>query len=510
MSKIPAKYLSKPLDENSISLALINAQYALKELQKTANGTGVLILVNGMEMAGKSEAVTQMREWSDPRLLKVHASTGEMPSEFQPIWQRHTHQLPRHGEITVYFGNWYADLIRYVFEKDSKKILSNKKFTQLLEDIEAFETDLQNNGTHIVKCWFDIDKKTLKKRLNDDMPEPKNLYHIDWYKKAEVKEFIQFSETLRTGQKNWHIIDGIDSDSANLAFANLVLTTVQLSIDHANQANAEAEKIHVHKIPAKSTFKLNPIPELLKHPLSDSMDKDDYKIQLAKKQAKLAKLLRQRGQRHVVFMFEGMDAAGKGGAIKRIIDPLDPREYEIHPIAAPLDYELQHPYLWRFWTRLPQDKLADLPFDCHDCVKDLPPSKIAIFDRSWYGRVLVERIEGYASHEAWQRAYAEINRFEEDIHQSDGIVLKFWLAISNEEELKRFQSRENTPNKQFKITPDDWRNREKWDDYVQAAADMLALTDTQHAPWHVIATDDKYTARLMVLDAAIKQLKKWV
>lgn len=500
---------NKNLDENAISLAIINAQYALKELQTTPNGVGVLVLVNGMETSGKGEAVTALREWCDPRLLKVHATTGEMPSEYQPIWQRHTAMLPRHGNIAVYFGNWYADLLRYVYEqKDSKKILKNKKFAQILADIEAFETDLHNNGTHIVKCWFEIDKKTLKKRLNDSTPEPEKLFYFDWDKQGKTDDFIEFSEKLLSLQNNWHVIDGKDLDKANLEFANLVLKTAQHSIDTAKSDNALLEKAKKAKTQPKSTFKLNPIPKLLQKPLSKVMDKATYKAKLNKKQAKLAKLLRKRGQRHIIFMFEGMDAAGKGGAIKRIIEPLDPREYEIHPIAAPMQYELQHPYLWRFWTHLPQDKLADLPLECRDCVTHLPPSKIAIFDRSWYGRVLVERIEGYASDEAWQRAYGEINRFEEDIYQANGIVLKFWLAISNEEELKRFQARENTPDKQFKITPDDWRNREKWDDYVQAAADIVALTDTKHSPWHIIATDDKYTARLMVLDSAIEQLEK--
>lgn len=501
---------TKSLDENEISLAIINAQYALKELQTTANGMGLLVLVNGMETSGKGQAVTQLREWSDPRLLKVRATTGEMPSEYQPIWQRHTQTLPRHGSIAIYFGNWYADLIRYVFEKEaknSKKILQNKQFIQLLEDIEAFEVDLQNNGTHILKCWFSIDTKTLKDRLTDNKPEPDQLYHLDWQKKDEVKVFNQFADTLHSVQRNWHIIDGTDEDTANLAFANLILTTAQTCISTAQQQN-QAHKNNKEKSPQKTSFKLNPIPKLLQKPLTDVLAKDVYKAELKPKRDKLAKLLRTRGQRHIIFMFEGMDAAGKGGAIKRIIEPLDPREYEIHPIAAPMQYELQHPYLWRFWTRLPQDKLADLPLACRDCVKELPQSKIAIFDRSWYGRVLVERIEGYATDEAWQRAYAEINRFEEDIYQSGGVVLKFWLAISNEEELKRFQAREDTPDKQFKITPDDWRNREKWDDYVQAASDMLALTNTKHSPWHVIATDDKYTARLMVLDAAIQQLSE--
>ena len=195
----------------------------------------------------------------------------------------------------------------------------------------------------------------------------------------------------------------------------------------------------------------------------------------------------------MVFAFEGMDAAGKGGAIKRLVAPLDPREYQIYNIGAPMLYELQHPYLWRFWTKLPNEQIDRI-------------SRIAIFDRTWYGRVLVERIEGFATDAEWQRAYAEINRFEADLVAAGTIVIKYWLAIDKEEQLKRFEAREETPHKQFKLTDDDWRNRDKWVDYVQSAADMLVRTDTKDAPWAIIATNEKRQARLEVLDHAIKQL----
>ena len=217
-------------------------------------------------------------------------------------------------------------------------------------------------------------------------------------------------------------------------------------------------------------------------------------MQLASQQVKLAKLLRARGGRHVVFAFEGMDAAGKGGAIKRLVAPLDPREYQIYNIGAPMQYELQHPYLWRFWTRLPNEQIERI-------------SRIAIFDRTWYGRVLVERIEGFAANNEWQRAYAEINRFEADLAAAGIIVLKYWLAIDKEEQLQRFEERNQTPHKQFKLTDEDWRNRDKWEDYVQAAADMLARTDTVAAPWCVVATNNKREARLQVLNHAITQLE---
>ncbi len=193
-------------------------------------------------------------------------------------------------------------------------------------------------------------------------------------------------------------------------------------------------------------------------------------------------------QRNVVIVFEGMDAAGKGGAIKRLVKKLDPREYEIHTIGAPEKYELRRPYLWRFWTKLQ------------------PEDKITIFDRSWYGRVLVERIEELISPAQWQASYAEINRFENDLIEAQTVIIKFWLAISKDEQAERFKAREQTPHKRFKITDEDWRNRERWEDYLQAAADMFEHTSTDQAPWHVIATDDKDSARLQILKTILKQL----
>ena len=224
------------------------------------------------------------------------------------------------------------------------------------------------------------------------------------------------------------------------------------------------------------------------NPAHDILSAEDYKTELKKLTKKVSDALRN-DPRNIVISFEGMDAAGKGGAIKRIVKKLDPREYDIHTIAAPEKYELRRPYLWRFWTKIQ------------------PEEKITIFDRSWYGRVLVERIEGFANPVEWQRAYDEINRFEKDLTENQHVMIKFWLAISKEEQEARFKAREQTPHKRFKITPEDWRNRGHWDEYLNAAADMLERTNTDCAPWHVIATNDKYSARIQVLKAILKQLK---
>lgn len=519
----------KELTEDEVSYALQQAQFALLEQRDHTQARGVLILINGMENAGKGEAVKTLTEWMDARHIKTHATMGQHPSHYQPIWQRHTQHLPRHGEIAVYFGNWYADLIRYVF--DSGDNLNHDKLSQMMADIEAFEQDLINNGTDIIKCWFEVDNKTLKKRLSDKKADLEQLYHLDWHKPKHLKRFTKFSHQLLDKQNSWQRFDGADSDISSFEFAKTILqhlTTINqniaAAIQHAETATQNAKShpinstnIQPNQITPLENFELAAIPELLKSPSTKTLSKNDYKKQLAKKQVKLNKLLAKRGQRHLIFVFEGMDAAGKGGAIKRIIADLDPREYIIHPIAAPTQDELRHPYLWRFWTRLPHDELVDIDLGTlwkkhkkayRYLTEHTHDSRLAIFDRSWYGRVLVERVEGFAKPHEWQRAYQEINRFEQDLTQSGGLVFKFWLAISNQEELKRFKAREQTPNKQYKITQEDWRNRNQWDAYVQAASDMLARTSSESCPWHIIATDDKYTARLMVIDRIIEQLTK--
>ena len=502
------------MDKDTLRLALVTAQFALRATRQqtppTINKpTGLLVLVNGMEQAGKGTAVTQLRQWVDPRLLKVEATIGDCPLEHQPIWQAHTKALPRHGDVMVYFGNWYADLLYNVMRmatldneakehKESKDKNNNQLkdkalpigqwqdyLEQELTKLQAFEQDLAANQTKLLKCWFHVDIETLQARLNDDESDPEFLYQIDWKSKKVVDTFNEVATALLRQQDDWIIINGEDKSQAATHFCHEVLQAMQTAL-----ASSKAESENIKKV---AKFEPVKIPKTLINIDDTEIDKSDYHEALAEKQARLAELLRTRQGRHVVFAFEGMDAAGKGGAIKRLVAPLDPREYQIYNIGAPMLYELQHPYLWRFWTKLPNEQTDRI-------------SRIAIFDRTWYGRVLVERIEGFATDAEWQRAYAEINRFEADLVAAGTIVIKYWLAIDKKEQLKRFEAREETPHKQFKLTDDDWRNRDKWLDYVQSAADMLARTHTDDAPWCVIATNEKRQARLDVLDHAIEQL----
>lgn len=521
---IPNPLSQFSMDKDTLRLALVTAQYALRATRQRApvttnKPTGILVLVNGMEQAGKGTAVKQLREWVDPRLLKVEATVGGCPLAYQPIWQAHTKMMPRHGDVMVYFGNWYADLLYNTMrmaiaeskdtdesseDNEYKKAGWQAYFQQQLVKLQTFEKDLVANQTKLLKCWFHVDVETLQARLNDTEADPQFLYQIDWHNEKVIETFNEVAVTLLRQQDDWIIIDGKDKSQAANHFCHEVLQAMQNALTSSQPSTTKSQvkqslsnKSTLHK--SKSDKTLEPafepvkIPAYLKDIENSKIEKADYQKALTAKQARLAELLRARNGHHVIFAFEGMDAAGKGGAIKRLVAPLDPREYQIYNIGAPMLYETEHPYLWRFWTKLPNQQTDRI-------------SRIAIFDRTWYGRVLVERVEGFAADEEWQRAYDEINRFEADLAAVGTVVIKYWLAIDKKEQLKRFEAREETPHKQFKLTEDDWRNRDKWSDYVQSAADMLARTDTADAPWCVVATNNKRQARLEVLDHAIKQL----
>ncbi|WP_032881636.1 phosphate--AMP phosphotransferase [Acinetobacter sp. WC-323] len=459
-------------DEDELSLDLIEAQYALKESRDKKNAKSVLVLVSGIELAGKGEAVKQLREWLDPRYLRVKADAPQFLTNNQPFWQSYSRFIPAEGQIVVMFGNWYSDLLTTAMHVS--KPLNEQLFDGYIEQMRAFEHDLQNNHVHIVKVWFDLSWKSLQKRLDQiDASEQRwhKLHGLDWRNKKQYDTLQGLSQRFTD---DWFVIDGEDEKLRDQSFAQYLLQTLQELPEHQTKVSQKWQQAE--------------IPQHLQEPAQASLEKQDYKEQLRKLSKKVAEKLRF-DERKVVICFEGMDAAGKGGAIKRIVKKLDPREYEIHTIAAPERYELRRPYLWRFWNRLNDS------------------GKITIFDRTWYGRVLVERIEGFASTVEWQRAYNEINRFEENLVDSQTVIVKIWLAISKEEQALRFKAREQTAHKRFKITEEDWRNREKWDDYLKAAADMLERTDTDYAPWYVIATDDKYSARIQVLKAILQQLK---
>ena len=465
--------VNTPLNQpEDLSLQLIEAQYALKNTKAKKNAKSLVILVSGIELAGKGESVKQLREWVDPRYLRVKADPPHLMNTTTPFWQPYVRYMPAEGQMIVMFGNWYSDLLATTLHVSSP--FDETMFDAYVEQMKQFEQDLKNNHVDVVKVWFDLSWKSLQKRL-DKMDASEQRWHklhgLDWRNK---KQYDNVQKLRQRFTDDWLVINCEDEVKRDQAFATHVLEHLKY--------------LPNHPLKVRTKWQQAAVPEVLVQPDSVVLEETEYKAELKKLTKKVAEALRADG-RKTVIVFEGMDAAGKGGAIKRIVKKLDPREYGIFNISAPEKYELARPYLWRFWNKL------------------LEQETISIFDRSWYGRVLVERVEGFASDVQWKRAYDEINRFEKDLSDTQTVVVKFWLAISKEEQEARFKARELTPHKRFKITAEDWRNRGRWDDYLTAAADMLERTHTDYAPWYVIATNNKYSARIQILKALLKQLK---
>jgi polyphosphate:AMP phosphotransferase len=455
--------------------ALLEAQYELRQQARFP----VIILINGIEGAGKGETVKLLNEWMDPRLIEVRTFDQQTDEELAhpPAW-RYWRQLPAKGRMGVFFGNWYSQMIQGRVHGRFK----NAVLDQAINETERLEQMLCDEGALIFKFWFHLSKKQMKLRLKTLKDDPLHSWRIsplDWQQSKTYDRFVRIGErVLRRTSRDyapWHVIEGVDANYRSLAVGNILLEGLQAAL------KAPVEPLHQNMAPLGERLDQRSLLGSLD--LSKALSKDDYEVQLTAEQARLSMLMRdKRMRRHaLVAVFEGNDAAGKGGAIKRAAAALDPRQYHIVPIAAPTQDELAQPYLWRFWRQIP------------------PRGLFTVFDRSWYGRVLVERVEGFCSQAEWVRAYSEINDFEEQLHRAGVVVVKFWLSIDQQTQLERFKAREQVPFKRYKITEDDWRNRDKWADYQAAVGDMVDRTSTEIAPWTLVEANDKRWARVKVL-----------
>ncbi len=483
---------------------LLDAQYELLGDRSFP----VILLVNGVDGAGKGETVNLLHEWLDPRHVRTRAFGEPTEAErLRPKMWRYWQALPSKGRIGILFGSWYTDPIAGRAERK----MSAGTLTAELDRIRSFEQMLVDEGAVLVKLWFHLSKKRQKKRLEELEKDKLTSWRVtpqDWKNFARYDRFREVSEyVLRetsTGTAPWLVIDGSDPNYRALTAGRALLAAMRGRLS-ANADAKKAAKANGQKngqknartngaaAPGPSILRTVDTAGLLENlTFEERLSKEKYAVKIVKHQAKLGRLSRSPKMKNhaVVAVFEGMDAAGKGGAIRRITQALDARQYTVIPIAAPTDEERAQPYLWRFWRNLPRR------------------GQFAIFDRSWYGRVLVERVEGFATEQAWSRAYHEINEFEEQLAEDGVVVVKFWLAITKEEQLKRFKEREATRHKQFKITDEDWRNRKKWDDYVIAASDMIDRTSTSYAPWTVIEANDKHVARIRTIETLNARLEE--
>ena len=472
--------------------ALLDAQDELVRKR----GFQVVIIISGVDGGGRRESVHLLNEWLDPRHIEAHGMGEPTDEEHDrpPMW-RFWRVLPPRGKIGIFQGSWYSlPILDRVYGK-----CRNVDLEEAMEGNVRFEKMLSDEGALILKFWFHLSKPFQKSRLKSLEKDANTRWRVtkrDWEHFGLYDKFRKTSaEALRltsSAQAPWYIIEGSDERYRSLMLGKIVLEALRLRLSSEHGPS--------HSIPSLPRLpRVDNLHILKSLDLNQKLARTEYEKKLEAYQGRLNVLTRDPrfGSISVVAAFEGNDAAGKGGSIRRITSALDARMVQVIPTAAPSDEEKAQPYLWRFWRQIPRR------------------GRLAIFDRSWYGRVLVERVEGYCSEYDWLRAYNEINEFEAQLAHHGIVVLKFWLSISADEQLKRFQMREQTGFKHYKITDEDWRNRERWTDYEQAVCDMVDRTSSDLVPWTLVPANDKYHARIQVIktlcegiEAGLKRVRK--
>ncbi|MDR1063416.1 MAG: polyphosphate:AMP phosphotransferase [Azoarcus sp.] len=464
--------------------ALLEAQFDLREKGKFQ----VIILISGVNGAGKGETINELYGWMDPRYLSTPAFGVPTSEEAaHPFMWRFWQVLPPKGRAGIFSGSWYSMPIhrRIVGE------IGQALFDQRIDQINRFEGMLANEGALILKFWFHLTKESQKKRFKALEKNPRTAWRVTRASWDSLKTHNKFQEVAshllrltNTPWAPWIVVESVDDRYRSLTVGKIVLDALQKRL--ANPQEGE------YPVAPPLSPRIDALDVLTALDLGQKLERSVYQLRLAKAQGRLSELVRAPAfrKRSLILVFEGADAAGKGGSIRRLVSAIDARQYQIVPIAAPTQEELAQPYLWRFWRHVPK------------------AGRITIFDRSWYGRVLVERVEGFCSEADWLRAYAEINDFEHELRTDGAIIIKFWLQISKDEQLRRFKERESTAFKRYKITDEDWRNREKWDAYHQAVCDMVERTSTGLIPWTLVEANDKPFARVKVLETVCDRLEE--
>jgi polyphosphate:AMP phosphotransferase len=445
----------------------------------------VIVLVNGVDGAGKGETVNLLLEWMDARWVRTYAFDAPTEEERQrPEYWRFWMALPQRGRVGIFFGSWYtAPILGRAYHEIGKQRLE-----RALDRINAFEKTLCADGALFVKLWFHVSKKRQKQCFRELEKKKATRWRVsetDWEHHRLYDRFVRICERVlsrtSTPEAPWQIVDGADARHREIAVASYLAERLEARLAASNGARRPEPLPQI----------ANPRTLLDDLDLSKSLSKQRYEKRLERLQGRLHRLARhaEKAEIGTTLVFEGSDAAGKGGAIRRLTHALDARRYRVIPIAAPTDEERAHHWLWRFWRHLPR------------------LGRFTLYDRSWYGRVLVERVEGFASEAEWRRAYAEIRDFEAELVEHGLVLCKFWLQVSPAEQLRRFEERGATPYKQYKLTPDDLRNRERMNQYELAAAEMIARTSTEDAPWTLVEADDKRWARIKVVETVCDRLE---
>ncbi len=473
-------------EELKARLKAAQEKLAIQQMQLKDRKLPVLVLIEGWGAAGKGSSIGRVIRNIDPRFFKVF-SMGAPTEEAQrkPFLFRYFEKIPEAGKFTFLDSGWMDEIMK-------DRLLGGMEestYAQRVDSVKRFERQLTDNGYLVLKFFFNIGKKEQCKRIDALLADKDTAWRVgrrDVWQNRHYEDcqeaFDRYLIDTNTPSAPWYLVDAKSKKFAELQ----VMETLCMGIDTALANDSLAVPL------LQNAFPLVKMPKLKDVPLDKTISDEEYKTELDRLQGRL-RMLHNRLYRKrvpVIMVYEGWDAAGKGGNIKRVTGALDPRGFEVHPIASPEPKEKARHYLWRFWTRLPKT------------------GHIAIFDRSWYGRVMVERLEGFCSENDWQRAFYEMNEFEQELHNWGAVILKFWVHIDSDTQLARFTDRQNTPAKQWKITDEDWRNREKWDEYEVAIDEMLQKTSTTFAPWHILESVDKKYARIQALRIVVDTLEK--
>lgn len=463
--------------------ALVQMQVALQHAPFP-----VILVIAGDEASGKGDVVNVLNGWLDPRgveTIAFHEPTDE--ERERPTMWRYWRSLPPRGRLAIYAGGWHADALA----DDPRTPREMSEFDAGLRRLAHFEGLLADDGALIVKIWLRLSETEQRARLQELEADESTAWRVsrdDWKRNRDYRRLdllaSRMRRTTQSASAPWHVIPAADPRTRNVQVAELLLREFRTHVRSATRLPGRTAPAAVRALRPAGLRRLNALR------LDQHLSESDYEAKRDKWLGRLNGAVREAAAqgRSIVWVFEGWDAAGKGGAIRRLTSAIDARDCRVIPVAKPTDEEKAHHYLWRFWRHVPR------------------AGRVTVYDRSWYGRVLVERIEGFCREAEWRRAYAELSDFEEQLTGHGIIVLKFWLHLSKEEQLRRFRHREETEYKRHKMNSEDWRNRRKWEEYEIAVGDMLALTSQRHAPWHLVAANNKRFARLEILKVSCEQI----
>lgn len=472
------KSIKKEIKE--LTARLSEQQLLLKEAK-----IPVIVLIEGWAASGKGSLINELISELDPRFYNV-ASLPIIPEVESrlPFITPYAEKIPENGKFMFYDSGWMENIVR----KYIKHEITKKQYKKRVHAVHIFERQLRDSGYVVLKLFLNMTKEQQFERLSMLSDHVDTEWRVTEEDRMQHREYNLYKDTFEAFMKDtndpipWHVLDvNKRREKTRDAF--------RLLVDCIDKALSEGRYVGE---PFKEEFPLVKMPKLADVDLSLKITDEEYKVELKRLQNRLSELhnIIYRKKIPVIICYEGWDAAGKGGNIRRVTYPLDPRGFDVIPIASPLPHELARHYLWRFWTKLPRT------------------GHFSIFDRTWYGRVMVERLEGFCDEKDWKRAYNEINEFEGLLSDWGAVVMKFWIHIDSDTQLERFTMRQNTPSKQWKITEEDWRNRDKWDLYEDAVDEMLEKTSTEYAPWHIISSNDKQFARIQTLQIIVDTLEK--